>query len=114
MKNYNIKIGAAIFAIIVLHFVSQSVLFQNENSYSKVEVAPVAEINRESEPRKIEVVNDSATAVPIVRTEIIQPETRTLTPQSASKKKNEMRETKEARQTRAERLRYAEKLLTGI
>lgn len=114
MKKYNIKIGAAIFAIIVLHFVSQSVLFHDNNSYAKVEVAPVAEVKPAFESRKVETVNAPAPVVPVVKTEIVQPEPKTIAPQPASKKKIEMRETKDARQTRAERLRYAEKILTGI
>jgi len=97
----------AIFAIIVLHFVSNFVFFQSENLRSeqtslKTENAQSAEIKTEYETSNLGAKTIPASVSPIV------PEPRSVAPSRRTTKK------KESRETTAERLRRAEKILTGI
>lgn len=109
--------GAAIFVIIILHFVSQFIFFQSEKAsqeleavnHRSVEIQPEIEqsvrIETEATAQKPEVVsipNDAP--VPIV-----QPQSKPAPPSRAVIKKKE-----QPRQSRAERLRRAEKILTGV
>jgi cytoskeletal protein RodZ len=113
-RRNNTIAGAAILAVIVLHFVSQFVFFQGENPAPKIEAinqpiaeiksenAPVAEIKTESEAKKPEIA-DAPDAIP----PIVQPEPKNAPSRVVIKKK-------ESRESRAERLRRAERILTGI
>ena len=116
LNHYTIA-GAAIFAIIVVHFVLQFTFIQSENFRSaltsippepikekSVEINPINdEIKAINEPLKLDIVTIPKTAAPTVRS----PQRKILTPQTIVKKK-------EPRESRAERLRRAEKILTGV
>jgi type IV secretory pathway VirB10-like protein len=101
--------GAAISALIVLHFVSQFIFFQNEsvpdeNTMPKIENEQVFEIKPESEPIKPSVVvspKRPATAP------IIQPEPKAAPVRKTIKKKEPV-------ESKTERLRRAERILTGV
>lgn len=102
--------GAAIFAIIVLHFASQFVFFQSEKIVSETEAVDkeIVEVKRENEPgaeirTEYEAKNSDAERVP----DAVSSEPK-LVPSRAVIKKKEPRESK------AERLRRAERILTGI
>jgi hypothetical protein len=101
------KLGAAIFAIIALHFVSQFVFFPSDNpqieeNLPKIENEQTVEIKTENEVAKPNIV-----AKPEVVPSVVQPERKIAPSQTLIKKK-------EPRESRAERLRRAEKILTGI
>jgi len=112
-QRHYTKIGAAILAVIVLHFVSQFVFFQSEKPAPKIEAVnqpsveiktenePIAEIKIESEAIKTDVAEAPEAAQPIV-----QPEPKNAPSRIVRKK--------ESRESRAERLRRAERILTGI
>lgn len=107
--------GAAILAIIVLHFVSQFIFFQSEKPSPEIEAIsrqsveiesendPNLEIEIESEAEKPDVVTMPEKAPPNV-----QPEPKIAPPQPTLIRK------KEPRASKAERLRRAERLLTGV
>lgn len=108
-RVYYAKIGTAIFAIIVLHFAAQFIFFnsknlQGENTFAKTENEPIkrhsAEIKTEYKAINSDVVTTPAPPV-------IQREGKIAASPVAEKKK-------QPRETRAERLRRAEKLLTGV
>ena len=108
-QKHRNKFGAAIFAIIALHFISQFVFFQSDNSQieenlPKIENEQTVEIKTENQPSEPDIVaKPETTAAPT----IVQPERKIAPPQTLIKKK-------EPRESRAERLRRAEKLLTGV
>ena len=99
--------GAAISALIVLHFVSQFIFFQNENVQDenispKIENGQIVEIKPEYESAKPDVVTIPKPTAPI----IAQPERKTAPFRKVAKKK-------QRGESKAERLRRAERLLTG-
>jgi|GEM_PF-3193760 len=99
--------GAAISALIVLHFVSQFIFFQNEdvqneNIPPKIENEQIVEIKPKYEPTKPDVVIIPKPTAPI----IAQPERKTASFRKVAKKK-------QRGESKAERLRRAERLLTG-
>ena len=94
--------GAAISALIVLHFVSQFIFFQNENISPKTENEQIVEIKPEYEPAKPDVVIIPKSTAPI----IAQPERKAAPFRKVAKKKPRG-------ESKAERLRRAERLLTG-
>ena len=112
-RKLYIKAGAAIFAIIILHFVSQFIFIQNEKHESEITSAATeieqssesiksTEIKTEDKTKTSEIVKAPVTAAPIV-----QPETKIAPSRTVIKKK-------EPRESRAERLRRAERILTGV
>lgn len=112
-RKLYIKAGTAIFAIIILHFVSQFIFIQNEKLESEltsavtepersVESIDSNEIKTEAKTRTSEIIKAPVPAAPI-----LQPETKIAPSRTAIKKK-------EPRESRAERLRRAERILTGI
>lgn len=115
-RHYTIA-GAAILAVIILHFVSQFIFFQSEKISPKTEainhrsveiepeIEPIAEFTTESAAKKPSPVRKPETVAPTVT---VQPEIKPAPPSRVVIKK------KEPRQSRAERLRRAEKLLTGV
>lgn len=99
--------GAAISALIVLHFVSQFVFFQDENVQNgkilpKTENEQLVEIEKEYEATKPVVVTTPETHTPPTA----QSERRTAPSRKIIKKK-------QSRESKAERLKRAERLLTG-
>jgi len=109
-KHYS-KAGAAILAIIILHFVSQFIFFQSEKFESERTSAKTenernneqnVEIKTEYDARNSAIVTTSA---PVPST--VQRETKIAPSRSVIKKK-------EQRESRAERLRRAERILTGV
>ena len=103
------KAGAAILAIIVLHFVSNFIFFRGESLQSeqtsvKTENKQTAEIKKEYETSDSSVKTTPASVAPVV-----QPE-----PESKSAPARRVTKKKEPRETTAGRLRRAEKILTGI
>lgn len=111
--------GAGILALVVLHFVSQFIFFPEENFLSRkadfepqseqkiaVKAAPAtkpdAEIKAPAERLSPETVQPIA---------LPKPKAEALA--AAAKKKNDVREPQEKRESEAERLRRAERLLTG-
>lgn len=107
--------GAAILVIIILHFVSQFMFFQSEKAsqeieainHRSVEIKPEIETGgseTEAAAKKPEVADiPNAEAAPVA-----QPQSKPAPPTRVVIKK------KESRESRAERLRRAEKFLTGI
>ncbi len=113
-KHYS-KAGAAILAIIILHFVSQFIFFQSEKFESERTSAKTenernneqndeqdVEIKTEYDARNSAIVTTSA---PVPST--VQRDTKIAPSRSVIKKK-------EQRESRAERLRRAERILTGV
>jgi type IV secretory pathway VirB10-like protein len=119
-RNYT-KIGAAILMVIVLHFVSQFVFFRDEKPAPQLEAVtspsveikaddvPAVEIETESEAKTADVAeapNDNDAEAPDAAQPGVQPEPRNAPSRIVRKK--------ESRESRAERLRRAERILTGI
>lgn len=113
-RKLYIKAGAAIVAIIILHFVSQFIFIQNEKPVSEVSSAAAKneqsvesiesiEIKTEDESKTSEIVKAPIPVPPAA----VQPEIKIAPSQMVIKKK-------EPRESRAERLRRAERLLTGV
>ncbi|HEX8737363.1 MAG TPA: hypothetical protein VF721_18665 [Pyrinomonadaceae bacterium] len=110
-RHYTVA-GAAILVIIILHFVSQFIFVQSEKASQKIEA-----INHQSvevRPENNEVKTESAAqqqpeveAMPDVDVPDVQPETKPVPTRVVIRKK-------EPRESRAERLRRAERLLTGV
>ena len=105
-RRNNTIAGAAILAVIVLHFVSPFIFFKSEDEKSekispKIENEQIVEVKTEPEAKKpdIETMPEKA---PLN----VQPEPKIAPPMLIRKK--------EQRESRATRLRRAEKLLTGI
>lgn len=118
-QRHYTRAGAAIFAIIILHFVSQFIFFQDEKisprteaiNHRSVEIEPaiqpqsepIAEFKTEPVAKKpLPAKMPKAVAPPVV-----QPERKPAPSRAIVRKK-------ETRESRAERLRRAEKLLTGV
>jgi type IV secretory pathway VirB10-like protein len=109
-RHYTVA-GAAILVIIILHFVSQFIFVQSEKTSQKIEA--ISHQSVEVMPENAEVETESAARqpeaepVPDVDVPEVQPETKTVQTRVVIKKK-------ETRESRTERLRRAEKLLTGV
>ena len=116
-RRLYIKAGAAIFAIVILHFVSQFIFIQNEKL--EIEVTSAATENEQSvesieniksieiKPLEDEAKTSEIVKAPVPVPPIVQPETKIAPSRMIIKKK-------EPRESRAERLRRAEKILTGV
>jgi hypothetical protein len=102
--------GTAIIAIIILHFVSQFTFFQSEN----LEADKIS-------PKSLEIKNQYETKKPDIATipEIVPPVERDdeqLEPKAAAKQpvvRQTVVRKKESRESKSERLRRLEKVLTG-
>lgn len=122
-RNRKIAGAAAIFAIIVFHFTSQFVFFRSENLSPSVtgDVSqPVAEskteVRREALIKTPEYEVKPPTSVkvqPIVQPKEAVTVTTTTTKTRIAIKKREM-QPEQRRDSRADRLRRAEKMLTGV
>ncbi|HEX9961887.1 MAG TPA: hypothetical protein VGB00_13210 [Pyrinomonadaceae bacterium] len=106
--------GAAILAIIVLHFAAQFIFFQSEKPSPEIEAISrqSVEIEAENEPNpEIEIESEAekpdVVTMPEKAPANVQPEPRIAPTQTLIRKK-------EPRQSKAERLRRAERLLTGV
>lgn len=123
--KYYVLVGSLILIIAIVHFAMQISFIQKETNLQSVEtaveknteIAPpfkqVIQIEPEQfEVKKIEVITIPETVKPAPRREkeIVPAKTPIKTP---SKKKS-LPETKPDRETRAERLRRAERILTGV
>ncbi|MDQ3800943.1 MAG: hypothetical protein M3384_16090 [Acidobacteriota bacterium] len=114
-RRHYTRAGAAIFVIIVLHFVSQFIFFQSEKVLPKTEA-----LNRQSveiKPENKPEINKPETAVTAKKPEAavsIPTVAPVVQPQPASAPSRIMIKKKEPRESKAERLRRAERLLTGI
>jgi type IV secretory pathway VirB10-like protein len=116
-RRLYIKAGAAIFAIIILHFVSQFIFIQNEKL--EIEVTSAATENEQSvesieniksieiKPPEDEAKTSEIVRAPVPVMPVAKPETTVAPSRSVIKKK-------EPRESRAERLRRAERILTGV
>ncbi|HLM03031.1 MAG TPA: hypothetical protein VK400_18415 [Pyrinomonadaceae bacterium] len=112
------KAVAAIFAVIVLHFVSQLIFFQDEKISLKTDAVShrSVEIEFENELPRAEIKTESAAAAKKPEAETM-PETVSPVVQPGEQKSAASRvliKKKETRESKAERLRRAEKILTGI
>ena len=115
-KHYS-KAGAAILAIIILHFVSQFIFLQNENYESERVSAKTKDTrnNKQNSEQNVEIkteyeTRDSGiiqTPAPAAVPPTFRRKTETAPSQTVIKKK-------EPRESRAERLRRAERILTGV
>jgi hypothetical protein len=115
-KRYS-KAGAAILAIIILHFVSQFIFLQNENYESERVSAKNEDIrdNKQNNEQNVEIkteyeARDSGIIqmpVPAAVPPTFRRKPETAPSQTVIKKK-------EPRESRAERLRRAERILTGV
>ena len=112
LQNTNAIAIAGIFILIVLHFVSQFTIFKVEtaqNAPVRAEIVPapenqqVAEIKVVEETKNLEAVETVERVTPVVA----QPKSKPAPVRVSPKKK-------EPRETRAERLRRAERILTGV
>jgi hypothetical protein len=99
------KLGAAVFALVVLHFVSQFVFFQSEKQTPQIENEPGIEIKTEYEAKTPEVITMPDADIPAV----VKPEIETTTPS----RKTMIKKKEQPRESTAERLRRAERILTG-
>jgi serine/threonine protein kinase len=100
--------GATIFAVIIILFISQFIFFQSENHQNEIISAQIeneqsGEVKTEYEARKLDIVT---MPVPPVKP-IVKREPRTAPSRTVIKKK-------ELRKSKAERLRRAERILTGV
>ena len=101
--------GAIIFVVIVLHFVSQFVFFPRENFQNQITSAKTGVQENAKIKTAAGTKNSDTGATPIPAAPITQQMPKTpATPRAVIKKKEP------ARQSRAERLRRAEKILTGV
>ncbi|MDQ4122465.1 MAG: hypothetical protein M3209_13585 [Acidobacteriota bacterium] len=109
-QRFSAKVGgAAILALIVLHFVSQFIFFQNENAPNEItppeiENKQIVEIKPESEPAKPSYVT---TPEPVTAPRSAPQERKPAPSPKVTKKKL-------PRESKAERLRRTEKILTGV
>ena len=116
-RHYS-KAVAAIFAVIILHFVSQLIFFKDEKISLKTDAVShrSVEIEFENELPGAEIKTESAAAVKKPEAETM-PETVSPGVQPEERKSAASRvfiKKKETRESKAERLRRAEKILTGI
>lgn len=107
-KKHYVSVVAAIFAVIVLHLAAQFIFFRSENSESeissfKIENEQPVEIKTEYETKTPDIIEKPVLAPPVVK-----PKPAAAAPPRTVLKKREPRE------SRTERLRRAEKILTGI
>lgn len=104
-------IGAAIFTVLVTHFaVSQFIAFKSENDSSVSEL-----INKQ--PITIAPVAENKPAETVAETNVVSTIERREEPKVESKRaveKETINRKPAARETKAERLRRAERILTGI
>lgn len=109
---------AAIFAVIVLHFVSQFIFFQDEKislktdsvSHRSVEIEFANELpSAEIKPETAAAKKPEAAPAPEIVLPVAQPEQ----PKPAAVSRVVIKK-KETRESKAERLRRAERILTGI
>lgn len=109
-KKFPTKLGAAVFALIVLHFAAQLILFRSENESPKIENDSIVEVETKYDVRTSGVEEMPDVLVPSAIPASVQAEPRTVTPpvQKVTVKKKEPAESK------AERLRRAERILTGV
>lgn len=108
MRGYYAGVSAAIFAIIVLHFAAQFVFFNNKDLTSEKAFAKTE--NEQIKPQSAEIKTEyKAINSDVVTTPppMIRRESRIIASPAAVKKK-------QPREARAERLRRAEKILTGV
>jgi serine/threonine protein kinase len=120
-KHYN-KAWVTIVAIVVLHFVLQFTFIQSENYQNTLSLTEAEQISHqnavvspEQKPRKPEVVKDpelfkepSIVTMPdVLKTETAPPPRRVVPARSVIRDR-------EPRETKAQRLRRAERILTGI
>jgi hypothetical protein len=126
-KKRKIAGAAAIFAIIILHFVSQLVFFQNENpsalSASEAVNKLVAEIKIENERQNLkmktgepkETLAAAVTTTKTVTPTLVQPKkSRVTPPPKLATTRTMIRKKSSGVETRADRLRRAERILTGV
>lgn len=106
-RRRKIKIGTAIFVIVILHFVSQFIFFRSENFQSgKISSETANEQNVEIKT-EYEAKNLENTVTPeIVSPIVVEPASKNAPVPTVVKKK-------EQRESKAERLRHAERILTG-
>lgn len=109
--------GAAISALIVLHFVSQFIFFQNENVQDeiappKIEIEQVVE-NEQFVEMKPEYVPAKPDAVTMSSKPHVAPPAAALPGRKAAPLPKTVKK-KQPRESRAARLRRAEKILTGV
>jgi hypothetical protein len=118
-QRHYTKAGAAILAIIVLHFVSNFIFFRGENLQSEqaavkpeneqvTQIQSAVDQNRVAKQSEIKDINIKTTPAAVLPTVREQP---TETPARRAPKKKASRENRESN---TERLRRAEKILTGI
>jgi CheY-like chemotaxis protein len=115
--NRPLLISAAIFIVCVIHFVSQVTFFQKENTLTKQETLQIEtqqsskantqnqqsyETEKQYEAKTLDIETKIEKAIPVT-----PPKTK-IVPSRIGLKKQERRE------TRAERLRRAERVLTGV
>lgn len=104
-KKQPTKLGAAIFALIVLHFLSQFVFFRGEIKTPQIENEQSVEIKTEYKAKMPEEIKMPDADIP----KVAKPKIET----SAPARKTAVRKKEEQRESRAERLRRAERFLTG-
>jgi type IV secretory pathway VirB10-like protein len=105
---------AAIFAVIILHFVSQFIFLQSEKTALETEAInhQSVEIKPESEPaREIETESAATETETVTRPSAVQP---VVQPEPKIEPARVVIKKKEPRESRTERLRRAERLLTGV
>ena len=117
MRKHYSKAGAAILAIIILHFVSQFIFLQNENYESEQVSAKTEGIrnNEQNNEQNVEVKTEyEARDSGIIQTPVpvAVPPTARRKPEIAPLQK--IINKKEPRESRTERLRRAERILTGV
>lgn len=118
VRRRRTEAGAGILALVALHFVSQFIFFPEENFLSrqtvleeKTEQTIVVKNEPSAAQRDVEVKNAAVEPQPVAE-RIALPEPKTAAALTA-KKKIEAREPKVTHESKAERLRRAERLLTG-
>lgn len=101
--------GAAIFVIIILHFVSQFIFLQSEKTSPKTEALnhQSVQVKPENEQNVEDKALESAAKKPDAVLPVVQPEPKAVPSRVVIKKK-------ESRESKTERLRRAEKFLTGV
>lgn len=122
MRVRSVLMGAAIFAVIVLHFVSQFVFIQNEKIASETETGDkqIVKIKPEIEQRaKAEPENEARSgAENKPKYEARSSDTETTPdaapPESKIAPSRTVIKKKESGESKAERLRRAERILTGV
>lgn len=123
-KKHYTTTGGIILAIGIMHFVLQISFIQNKNLQSvesavenKVEIVPPAEQIITIEPEQVEVKKIKIITIPeVVKSEAVKPEIVKTAPrrQKEAAPVPKAVKKKEVRETRAERLRRAERILTGV